>query len=134
MNEQLRTEAEKVLELNNVSCSTLKNAQSLDGKGNWLDKVIDAMLDFHAQQSKRDITDEEIETLASNWFESQIGGYTKYDVFKAGFTTGQSQQSKEKNDNFIKAIELLSLIRAQYYDVNSNVKESVSQLLTTLTK
>jgi len=52
MKEQLRTEAEKVLELNNVSCSTLKNAQSLDGKGNWLDKIIDAMLDFHAQQSK----------------------------------------------------------------------------------
>jgi len=92
--EQLRTEAEKVLNTKPFTKDGLDNYYGYQ-------TVINAMLDFHAQQSKRDITDEEIETLASNWFESfentEKKGYTKYDVFKAGFLTCKSQQSKERD-------------------------------------
>jgi len=88
---QLRTEAEKFY----------KEYVKDKGQGAITLNVIDIMMAFHAQQSKQDITDEEIETLASNWFESfentEKKGYTKYDVFKAGFITGQSQQSKDRD-------------------------------------
>jgi len=55
MKEQLRTEAEKVLTEKGMNCAKLRNTFTLDGNDDsFLDRIINAMLDFHAQQLEKD--------------------------------------------------------------------------------
>jgi hypothetical protein len=56
MNENIRTEAEKVLTEKGMNCAKLRNTFTLDGNDDsFLDRIVNAMQDFHAQQLEKPV-------------------------------------------------------------------------------